>query len=234
VNYTDLVTTIKGYTENSFPLTQGMTTTMQVNTFIRDAEIRIYNTVQMPQFKKNVEGSLTSGKHYLSLPPDFLAVYSLAVLTQPIFGSSSFQYFLLPKDVSFIRETYPDPTYGGVPQYYALFGTDSSAPFNSPYNLSLIVGPSPDADYKVELHYYYYPESITVSSTGTSWLGENFETVLLYGSLLEAYTFMKGEVDVIAQYQKRYDEALGQLKRLGDGMDRRDAYRNGQASNPVN
>jgi hypothetical protein len=234
VNYSDLVTTIKGYTENSFPTTQGMTSTTQFNTFIRNAEIRIYNTVQMPQFKKNVEGSLTSGKHYLSLPPDFLAVYSLAVFTTPALGVMSPQSFLLDKDVSFIRETYPDPAYGGTPQYYALFGTDSSAPTQTPFNLSVIVGPSPDANYKVELHYYYYPESITVSSTGTSWLGENFETVLLYGSLLEAYTFMKGEADVIAQYQKRYDEALAQLKRLGDGMDRRDAYRNGQASNPVN
>ena len=234
MNYSDLVTTIKGYTENSFPTTQGMTSTTQFNTFIRNAEIRIYNTVQMPQFKKNVEGSLTSGKHYLSLPPDFLAVYSLAVFTTPALGVMSPQSFLLDKDVSFIRETYPDPAYGGTPQYYALFGTDSSAPTQTPFNLSVIVGPSPDANYKVELHYYYYPESITVSSTGTSWLGENFETVLLYGSLLEAYTFMKGEADVIAQYQKRYDEALAQLKRLGDGMDRRDAYRNGQASNPVN
>jgi hypothetical protein len=234
MNYSQLVTAIKGYTENSFPATLGMDSTTQLNTFIKNAEIRIYNTVQMPQFKKNVEGSLTSGKHYLSLPPDFLAVYSLAVLTNPALGVMSPQHFLLPKDVSFIRETYPDPAYGAEPQYYALFGTDSSAPFNSPYNLSLIVGPSPDANYMVELHYYYYPESITTSSTGTSWLGDNFESVLLYGSLLEAYTFMKGEADVITQYQNRYNEALAQLKRLGDGMDRKDAYRNGQASNPVN
>jgi hypothetical protein len=234
MNYSQLVTAITGYTENSFPDTLGMTSTTQVNTFIKNAELRIYNMVQMPQFKKNVEGSLTSGKHYLSLPPDFLALYSLAVLTDTTLGVMSPQSFLLVKDVSFIRETYPDPAYGGLPQYYALFGTDSSAPFNSPFNLSLIVGPSPDEDYKVELHYYYYPESITISSTGTSWLGENFESVLMYGSLLEAYTFMKGEADVIAQYQKRYDEALAQLKRLGDGMDRRDSYRNGQASTPVN
>lgn len=232
MNYTQLVSSIQGYTENSFPDTVGMTSTEQVNTFIKNAEVRIYNTVQMPQFKKNVWGSLTSGKHYLSLPPDFLAVYSLAVLTNPAVSVElSPQKFLLTKDVSFIREAYPDPTFGGEPEYYALFGQDSSAPTQTPYNLSLIVGPSPDADYGVELHYYYYPESITTA--GTSWLGENFESVLLYGSLLEAYTFMKGEPDVIANYQKRYDEALGQLKRLGDGMDRRDAYRNGQASNPV-
>lgn len=234
MNYSQLVTAIKGYTENSFPTSVGMTSTDQLNTFIKNAEIRIYNTVQMPQFKKNVWGSLTSGKHYLSLPPDFLAVYSLAVLTDTTAGLDSAQTFLLDKDVSFIRETYPDPTFGGTPAYYALFGTDSSAPASAPFNLSLIVGPSPDADYRVELHYYYYPESITTTTTGTSWLGENFETVLLYGSLLEAYTFMKGEADVIAGYQKRYDDALMQLKRLGDGMDRRDAYRNGQVSNPVN
>jgi hypothetical protein len=230
MNYSELVIAIKGYTENSFPLTQGMASTTQTDTFIQNAELRIYNTVQMPQFKKNVQGSLTSGNKYLSLPTDFLAVYSLAVYTTPALGSSSPQSFLLDKDVSFIRETYPDPTYGGQPEYYALFGTNSSYPLV----LSLIVGPTPDASYSVELHYFGYPESITVSATGTSWLGENFESVLLYGSLLEAYTFMKGEPDVIAQYQKRYDEALGQLKRLGDGMDRRDAYRNGQASIPVN
>jgi hypothetical protein len=228
MNYSELVTAIKGYTENSFPTSQDMTSTTQINTFIKNAEIRIYNTVQMPQFKKNVSGTLSSGNKYLSLPSDFLAVYSLAVYTTPALGISSPQAFLLDKDVSFIRETYPDPTYGGEPQYYAIFGTNSTYPLI----VSLIVGPTPDANYPVELHYYAYPTSITVSST--SWLGDNFETVLLYGSLLEAYTFMKGEADVIAQYQKRYDEALSQLKRLGDGMDRRDAYRNGQISIPVN
>lgn len=228
MNYSELVTAIKGYTENSFPSSQDMTSTTQINTFIKNAEIRIYNTVQMPQFKKNASGTLSSGNKYLSLPDDFLAVYSLAVYTTPALGISSPQAFLLDKDVSFIRETYPDPTYGGEPEYYAIFGTNSTYPLV----VSLIVGPTPDANYPVELHYYAYPTSITVSST--SWLGNNFETVLLYGSLLEAYTFMKGEADVIAQYQKRYDEALSQLKRLGDGMDRRDAYRNGQISIPVN
>jgi hypothetical protein len=233
MNYTQLVSAIQGYTENSFPDTVGMTSSQQTNTFIKNAEIRIYNSVQMPQFKKNVWGSLTSGKHYLSLPPDFLAVYSLAVLTSTsVSVALSPQKFLLPKDVSFIREAYGDPTYSGLPLYYALFGQDSSAPTETPYDLSVIVGPSPDANYSVELHYYYYPESITTA--GTSWLGDNFETVLLYGSLLEAYTFMKGEADVITNYQNRYNEALAQLKRLGDGMDRRDAYRNGQASTPVN
>ena len=228
MNYTQLVTAIKGYTENTFPDTVGMTSTVQVDTFIKNAELRIYNTVQMPQFKKNVAVSLTSGNKYLSLPEDFLAVYSLAVYTTPALGASSPQSFLLDKDVSFIRETYPDPTYGGEPQYYAIFGSNTTYPLV----LSLIVGPTPNANYSVELHYFSYPQSITVSST--SWLGNNFESVLLYGSLLEAYTFMKGEVEIIAQYQKRYDEALAQLKRLGDGMDRKDAYRNGQANIPVN
>lgn len=233
MNYTQLSSAIKGYTENSFPTTEGtFTSTDQINTFIKNAEIRIYNSVQMTQFKKNQTGFLTSGKHYLSLPSDFLAVYSLSVLTDTAAGLNSPQSYLLFKDVSFIRESYPDPTSGGVPQYYALFGTDSSAPVEDPYRLSLIVGPSPDANYRVELHYYYYPESITTA--GTSWLGDNFETVLLYGSLLEAYTFMKGEADVIAMYQKMYDAALAQLKRLGDGLDRRDSYRNGQLTIPVN
>jgi hypothetical protein len=233
MNYTQLSSAIKGYTENSFPTTEGtFTSADQINTFIKNAEIRIYNSVQMTQFKKNQTGFLTSGRHYLSLPSDFLAVYSLSVLTDTAAGLDSPQSYLLFKDVSFIRESYPDPTYGGVPQYYALFGTDSSAPVEDPYRLSLIVGPSPDANYGVELHYYYYPESIV--SAGTSWLGDNFETVLLYGSLLEAYTFMKGEADVIAMYQKMYDGALAQLKRLGDGLDRRDSYRNGQLTIPVN
>ena len=129
MTYSELVTAIKGYTENSFPSSQDMTSTAQINTFIKNAEIRIYNTVQMPQFKKNVAGSLTSGNKYLSLPDDFLAVYSLAVYTTPALGASSPKAFLLDKDVSFIRETYPDPTYGGEPEYYALFGTNSTFPF---------------------------------------------------------------------------------------------------------
>jgi len=228
MTYSELVTAIKGYTENSFPSSQDMASATQINTFIKNAEIRIYNTVQMPQFKKNVSGTLSSGNKYLSLPSDFLAVYSLAVYTTPALGASSPQSFLLDKDVSFIRETYPSPIYTAQPEYYAIFGTNSTYPLL----VSLIVGPTPDANYSVEMHYFAYPTSITVSVN--SWLGDNFETVLLYGSLLEAYTFMKGEPDVIAQYQKRYDEALSQLKRLGDGMDRRDAYRNGQISIPVN
>jgi hypothetical protein len=233
MNYTQLVSAIKGYTENSFPSTEGtFTSTDQLNTFITNAEIRIYNSVQLTQFKKNATGYLTAGKHYLSLPSDFLSSYSLAVLTDPTAGKDSPQSYLLFKDVSFMREVYPDPSFTGVPQYYALFGTDSSAPTQDPYRLSMIVAPSPDEDYEVELHYYFYPESIVTA--GNSWLGDNFETVLLYGSLLEAYTFMKGEADVIAMYEKMYSGALAQLKRLGDGLDRRDSYRNGQLTIPVN
>jgi hypothetical protein len=235
MNYTQLVNSIQAYTENSFPDTVGLTTTEQINTFITNAEIRIYNSVQMPQFKKNVQGLLTSGNQYLSLPLDFKAAYSLAVYTDVAAGLNSAQLFLLDKDVNFMREVYPSPADTGLPQYYALFGTNlSSTSLPNPLMLSAIVAPTPDANYRVELHYYYYPESITVATSGQSWLGDNFETALLYGSLLEAYTFMKGEPDTIAQYQKRYDEALMQLKRLGDGMDRRDSYRNGQVSNPVN
>ena len=236
MNYTQLVTAIKGYTENTFPDTVGMTSTVQVDTFIKNAELRIYNTVQMPQFKKNSTGTLTTGNQYLTLPPDFLSVYSLSVYTSVAAGAYSSQQFLLDKDVSFIRETYPDPTSTALPQYYALFGTNLTSHASS-LILSAIVGPTPDQNYKVELHYFYYPASIadtTNNPAGTTWLGDNFESVLLYGSLLEAYTFMKGEVEIIAQYQKRYDEALAQLKRLGDGMDRKDAYRNGQANIPVN
>jgi hypothetical protein len=233
MNYTQLVSAIKGYTENSFPSTEGtFTSADQLNTFITNAEIRIYNSVQLTQFKKNATGYLTAGKHYLSLPSDFLSSYSLAVLTDPTAGKDSPQSYLLFKDVSFMREVYPDPSFTGVPQYYALFGTDSSAPTQDPYRLSMIVAPSPAEDYEVELHYYFYPESIVTA--GNSWLGDNFETVLLYGSLLEAYTFMKGEADVIAMYEKMYSSALAQLKRLGDGLDRRDSYRNGQLTIPVN
>lgn len=233
MNYTQLVTAIKGYTENTFPETVGMTSTVQVDTFIKNAELRIYNTVQMPQFKKNATGVFTSGNQYLTLPADFLSVYSLAVYTDVAAGASSSQKFLLDKDVSFIRETYPDPASTALPEYYALFGTNLTSTSTS-LILSAIVGPTPDQNYRAELHYFYYPESITTITGGETWLGNNFESVLLYGSLLEAYTFMKGEVEIIAQYQKRYDEALGQLKRLGDGLDRKDAYRNGQANIPVN
>jgi hypothetical protein len=238
MNYNTLFETIKGYTENDFPNTQygdptaaslNFTSKEQIDTFIRQAEQRIYNSVQFPSIRKNVTGTTTNGNKYLSSPGDFLAVYSMAVI-DPVTGEYE---YLLNKDVNFIRAAYPSPTATGKPYYYALFGptTTSDAPPVITNELSFILGPTPDAQYGIELHYYYYPESIV--NSGTTWLGDNFDSVLLYGSLLEAYTYMKGEPDVIAGYQKRYDEAMMLAKRLGDGMERTDAYRTGQIRLPV-
>jgi len=238
MNYTALFETIKGFTENDFPNTQygdptaanvNFTSTEQINTFIRQAEQRIYNSVQFPSIRKNVTGTITAGNKYLSGPGDFLAVYSMAVI-DPITGEYE---YLLNKDVNFIRAAFPSPTATGKPYYYALFGptTTSDTPPVITNELSFILGPTPDTTYSVELHYYYYPESIVTANT--SWLGDNFDSVLLYGCLLEAYTYMKGEPDVIAGYQKRYDEAMILAKRLGDGMERTDAYRSGQVRLPV-
>jgi hypothetical protein len=229
VNYTELVATIKGYCENDFPTTAGsFTSTDQVNTFIKQAEQRIYNSVQFPAIRKNVTAATTINNKYLSSPADFLATYSLAVIDD----TGSYEY-LLNKDVNFIRQSFPSPTDTGKPQYYAIFGptTTNDTPPVITNEYSFILGPTPDAAYSVELHYYYYPESIVTAST--TWLADNFSSVLLYGSLLEAYTFMKGEPDVLAGYQKRYDEAMILAKRLGDGMERGDAYRDGQVKIPV-
>ena len=208
MNYTELVTEIQSYVENTF-------VTADINTFIEQAEQRIYNTVQLPALRKNVTGTLTLGNKYLGIPSDWLSTFSLAVVD----GSGNYEY-LLNKDVNFIRQAYPSPSDTGIPKYYAIF--DDSA---------FILGPTPDSGYSTELHYYYYPESIVTAST--TWLGDNFDSVLLYGALLEAYTYMKGEADVIAEYQKRYDEALALLKQLGDGKNRQDTYRSGQVRVPV-
>jgi len=220
-----LVSSIQTYTENNFPtitLADGSTvsSTSQINRFIEQAEQRIYNSVQFPSLRKNVTGTITSGNKYLSCPDDFLSSFSLAIYS----GSSPYT-FLLNKDVNFMREAYPTPTDTGTPKYYALFGPTVSGSTIS-NELSFILGPTPDATYSAELHYYYYPESIVTAST--TWLGDNFDTVLLYGSLVEAYTFMKGEADMIALYDGKYKEALGLAKRLGDGLERSDAYRSGQ------
>ena len=233
MNYTQLVTAIQTYTENTFPATtlaDGSTVTSetQINRFITQAEQRIYNSVQFPSLRKNVIGSVTSTNKYLSCPEDFLSTYSLAVID----ASGNYEY-LLNKDVNFIRQAYPNPTTDvGIPKYYALFGpTVTSSTISN--ELSFIVGPTPDASYTVELHYYYYPASITTNSSSTStyttWLSDNFDTVLLYGSLVEAYTYMKGEQDIISLYDTKYKEALALAKRLGDGLERSDAYRSGQA-----
>jgi hypothetical protein len=212
MNYTQLVNEIQSYTENTFETTD-------VNTFITQAEQRIYNSVQLPALRKNVTGTTTSGNKYLAIPTNWLATFSLAVI-----NANNEYLYLLNKDVNFIRQSFPDTDseFYGVPQYYAVFD-----------NTSFIMGPTPDESYDVELHYFYYPESITTTESGTSWLGDNFSSALLYGSLLEAYTYMKGEADVIAEYQKRYDEAMALLKQLADGKDRQDAYRSGQVRYPV-
>ena len=220
MNYAALVTAISDYTENTFPTTD-------MNTFIKQAEQRIYNTVQFPSIRKNVTGTLTINNKYLSCPDDFLSTYSLAVIT----AAGAYEY-LLNKDVNFIREAYPTPTETSIPKYYALFGptTTVGPPPLPTTELSFILGPTPDAAYAVELHYYYYPESITTAVN--TWLGDNFDTVLLYGSLVEAYTYMKGEADIVALYDGKYKEALMQAKRLGDGLERSDAYRSGQYRTP--
>jgi len=312
VTYQELVTAIQGYTENQFPvvyLADGTTesTSTQINRFIEQAEQRIYNTIQFPSLRSNVLGLTTANVKYLSCPNDFLSVYSLAVI-----DSSGNYSYLLNKDVNFIREAYPNTSsiYNSLPQYYALFGPQSA----NVSELSFILGPTPDQNYNVELHYYYYPpsiiqgvitavgnitagsgyingtyydvpvvslsgsgnsavatvvvsgnvvtsititsggcyyavgDSISVSSnniggtgggfsvpvltisnpTGITWLGDNYDSVLLYGSLVEAYTFMKGEQDIISLYNSKYMEAVGEAKRLGDGLERQDSYRSGQ------
>ena len=229
MNYAQLVSAIKGYAENEFPATAGsFTSTDQVDTFIKQAEQRIYNSVQFPSIRKNVTGTTTVNNKYLSSPGDFLAVYSIAVI-DPVTGEYE---YLLNKDVNFIRQAYPSPTDTGKPEYYALFGptTTNNVPPVITNELSFILGPTPNAAYSVELHYYYYPESIVTA--GTSWLGDNFDSVLLYASLLEAAAFMKSDNDTIANYEKRYNEALMLAKRLGDGMERSDAYRSGQFRMP--
>jgi len=226
MNYSELSSAIQTYTENNFPTitladSSTVSSTAQINRFIEQAEQRIYNSVQFPSLRKNVTGTITANNKYLSCPDDFLAPYSLAVFP---YGGGSYTY-LLNKDVNFMREAYPSPTDTGTPKYYALFGPTVSGAIIS-NELSFILGPTPDTAYSAELHYYYYPESITTATT--SWLGDNFDTVLLYGSLVEAYTFMKGEQDLIALYNQKYMEALALAKRLGDGMERQDAYRSGQ------
>jgi hypothetical protein len=224
MNYTQLTAAICDYTQN---FEQDFVANIPV--FVQQAEQRIYNTVQFPSLRKNVTGSASANNKYLSCPNDFLAVYSMAVVTGVTGGdinTGSYEY-LLNKDVNFIRQAYPSPNDVGTPKYYALFGPAVAGAAISD-ELSFILGPTPDTAYDVELHYYYYPESISVAADGQTWLGDNFDTVLLYGSLVEAYTFMKGETDMMALYEAKYKEALMLAKRLGDGLERSDAYRSGQ------
>ena len=279
MTYTELVAAIEAYTENtSFSATD-------LATFTKQAEQRIYNTVQISNLRKNMTGNLQAGNKYVACPDDFLSAYSLAVYpyntptatgtsgaftivvssasglaigqyvtgtgigtaaaitaidgttltlsvanSGTVSGTMSIQgdyTYLINKDVNFIREVYPAANYRAQPKYYALFGPNTS----NVNELTFIVGPTPDASYLAELHFYYYPPSIVTA--GTSWLGDNFDTALLYGCLVEAYTYMKGEQDMLALYNGKYQEALGLLKNLGDGKQRGDAYRDGQVKLPV-
>lgn len=217
MNYAALSQAIQDYTQNT-----ESTFVSNIPLFVQQAEQRIYNQIQFPSLRKNVTGNMTVNNKYLSCPTDFLSVFSMAVID----GTGVYSY-LLNKDVNFIRASYPLPSDTGQPAYYALFGPATA----DPNELTFILGPTPDSNYQVELHYFYYPTSIVTA--GTSWLGDNFDSVLLYGSLVEAYTFMKGETDMMALYETKYKEATALAKRLGDGLERQDAYRSGQARIPV-
>lgn len=212
MNYTTLSTLVQNYCEN-----YEATFVANIPTFVKQAEQRIFNVVQFPSLRKSVTGTTTSNVAYLSCPTDFLSPYSMAVINAGVYS------YLLNKDVSFVREAYPDTSVTGVPEYYALFGPQTGAATE----LSFILAPTPDTAYSVELHYFFYPESISVAASGTSWLGDNFDTVLLYGTLIEAYGYMKGEGDMVAYYDAKYKEALMLAKQLGDGLEKRDSYRSG-------
>jgi hypothetical protein len=204
---------------------QAVSSKDQIDTFIKQAEQRIYNTVQFPSLRKNVTGTTSAANKYLSAPDDFLSVYSMAVV-----DATGRYEFLLNKDVNFIRQAYPNPTSTGIPKYYALFGPTTITASPDPIitnELSFMMGPTPDAVYTVELHYYHYP--ISIVEAGTTWLGDNFDSVLLYGSLVEAAIFMKIDAQTEGVVlETKYKEALGLAKRLGDGLERQDAYRSGQ------
>ena len=209
MTYDELVTAVQDYCENNFP-------TVDMDRFIEQAEQKIYNSVQLPSLRKNVTGSCTANNKYLSTPSDYLATFSLAVI-----DAAGTYYYLLNKDVNFIREAYPSPTDTGLPLYYGLFGPQTTFP----NELSLILGPTPDSGYSMELHYFYYPESIVTAQS--TWLGDNFDTALLCGTLMEAITYMKGEADMVALYKQRYDEAMALLKQLGDAKEKGDSFRDG-------
>jgi hypothetical protein len=215
MNYTELKANIADICENTF-------TDDEYALFTKQAEQRIYNTVQLANLRKNMTGNLTSGNKYLSAPSDFLSVYSLAVV-----DASGDYHFLLNKDVNFIREAYPSASATGLPKHYAIFGPRS----DDVNELSFIMGPTPSSAYEVELHFYYYPESIVTA--GTTWLGDNFDSALLNGALVEAIRYMKGEPDLVKFYQDMYGQCIALLKNLGDGKQRMDAYRDGQVRTQV-
>lgn len=211
MNYSQLTQAIINFTENN-----EATFVANIPTFIQNTETLVNNSVQLPAFRTNVTGVTTADFPYIALPPDFLAVFSLAVIQGT--GAAANQTYLYQKDVEYIREAFPFPGVAGVPQYYGLFD-----------NTSFILGPTPDEEYAVEMHYYTYPQSIVTA--GTSWLGDNFSNVLLWGSLHSAYAYMKGEADLIQLYKQNFDEALALLKNLGDSKNREDTYRTLQVRN---
>jgi hypothetical protein len=221
MNYTELKTNIADICENTF-------TEDEYALFTKQAEQRIYNTVQLANLRRNVTGTLTSGNKYLQAPSDFLSVYSLAIVK----ANGEYEY-LLNKDVNFIRQAYPNPATTGVPKHYAIFGPRS----DNVNELSFILGPTPNAGLTAELHYYYYPVSMAdtaLNPTGTTWLGDNFDSVLLNAALVEAIRFMKGEPDMVQFYERMYAQSIALLKNLGDGKQRMDAYRDGQLRIEVN
>ena len=221
MNYSELVAAVQDYTENTFP-------TSAMDTMIRQAEQNIYNTVQLAYLRKNVIGSLSASNKYLSCPPDFLSTYSIAIIDE--LGD---YHYLLNKDVNFIREAYPSSLSVGRPRHYAIFGpatTDADPPALT-NELTFLLGPTPDQAYGVELHYYFYPESIVTA--GTTWLGDNFDSALFNGTMMEAIRYMKGEPDLVALYKEQFMQSIALLKNLGDGKQRADAYRDGQVRGKV-
>ena len=217
MTYTELQAAVSSALENTFSADD-------FAFYTRTAEQKIYNAVQIPVLRKNVTGVTTSGNTYLACPNDFISSYSLAVVN-PTTGAYT---YLIDKDVNYIREAYPVPTATGTPKYYAMFGNRTDAP----NELTFILGPTPDAAYAAELHYYFYPESIVTA--GSTWLSENYDPVLYHAVVVEAYTAMKGEADLLTAYKTQFVESIAQLKRLGDGLLRQDSYRSGQARVPVN
>ncbi len=210
MDYASLRVAVEDAVENTF-------TDSDFATMTKLAEQRIYNSVQLPALRKNETGTLTQGNSYLSAPPDFLSVFSLAVIS----NTGSYSY-LLDKDVNFIRESFPNPNVQGVPKYYAIFGPRS----NDPRELTFILGPTPNAALAVELHYFYYPESIVTANT--TWLSDNFDSVLFNAVMVEAARWMKQEQDIVAMMDKEYQQSFALLKNLGDGKNRQDTYRSGQ------
>tara|TARA_R100001163_G_C5067150_1_gene206092 strand:- start:2303 stop:2980 length:678 start_codon:yes stop_codon:yes gene_type:complete len=214
--FAELKTAIQSYTDNS-----ETTFVSNLSNFIKSAEQRIFAAVDLENFRKNATGVMTSGNQYLRTPTDFLAPFSIYITTS---GSEG---FLLEKDVNFIREAFPDVTTTGTPLYYGFFDSSVTAATGL-INANLILGPTPNSNYAVEMHYYYKPDSLTAGADSEyTWLSQNAPNALLYGSLIEAYIFMKGEQDVVALYEGRFNESMSRLKDLAEARENSDAYREG-------